>query len=189
MWALMAGPESITNHSEVDAGAVRQELDRILCSAEFRASERRTRLLRYLVERAIAGEPVKEYAIGVDVFAKPPEYDPRTDPAVRVEMGRLRTRLREYYGNGGSDDEGCLHGAILLEVGFVDETAAASVMTTLRAGAPSRKYRLSIVAMTPAYGAKSAEIRQIPAISRRGPGQGSSPSRAAPPAIDGTAQS
>src|SRR6202042_2407087 len=70
-------------------------------SAEFRNSERRCRLLKYLVEKSIAGEAVKEYSIGVDVFDKPADYDPRVDPAVRVEMGRVRSRLAEYYAGEG----------------------------------------------------------------------------------------
>jgi len=65
-------------------------------------SPRRCRLLKYLVERAIAGEPVKEYSIGVDVFGKPPDYDPRIDPAVRVEVGRMKARLAEYYAGEGN---------------------------------------------------------------------------------------
>ena len=77
------------------------ELERILASPEFRTSERRCRLLKYLVEKAIAGEPVKEYSIGVDVFDKPPDYDPRIDPVVRVEMGRVRGRLADYYAGEG----------------------------------------------------------------------------------------
>jgi len=82
---------------------MRAELDRVLRSPEFRGSERRARLLKYLVEKAIAGEPVKEYAIGVDVFEKPADYDPRIDPAVRVEMGRVRAKLADYYaGEGGA---------------------------------------------------------------------------------------
>jgi len=85
---------------------MRAELDRILSSAEFRGSERRVRLLTYLVEKAIAGEPVKEYAIGVDVFEKPTDYDPRIDPSVRVEMGRVRVKLADYYaGEGGANGQ------------------------------------------------------------------------------------
>ena len=80
---------------------MRAELGRILASSEFRNSERRSRLLKYLVEKAVAGEPVKEYSIGVDVFDKSPDYDPRIDPAVRVEMGRVRTRLADYYAGEG----------------------------------------------------------------------------------------
>lgn len=80
---------------------MRAELHRILASHEFRSSERRTRLLKYLVEKAITGQPVKEYVIGIDVFDKPRDYDPRIDPAVRVEMSRVRARLADYYTGEG----------------------------------------------------------------------------------------
>lgn len=85
----------------LNEAAIQAELERILSSSVCRGSERRARLLKYLVSQAIAGQTVKEYAIGVDVFEKPADYDPRTDPAVRVEMGRLRARLAAYYGSEG----------------------------------------------------------------------------------------
>lgn len=97
----MSSPAATSRDSLPDAAALRAELERILASPEFRGSERRSRLLKYLVEKAIAGEPIKEYSIGVDVFEKPPDYDPRIDPAVRVEMGRIRGRLADYYAREG----------------------------------------------------------------------------------------
>jgi len=93
----VSGPAGISRESPPDAEAVRRQLERILASAGFGAAERRGRLLRYLVEKALAGEPVKEYGIGVDVFDKSVNYDPRVDPSVRVEIGRLRAKLNEYY--------------------------------------------------------------------------------------------
>ncbi|SRR5579884_3487349 len=94
---IVGGPAGISRDSSVDAEAVRRQVDSILASPGFGATERRGRLLRYLVEKALAGEPVKEYGIGVDVFDKPIDYDPRLDPSVRVEIGRLRARLSDYY--------------------------------------------------------------------------------------------
>jgi TolB-like protein len=63
--------------------------------------------LRYVVERALAGESdrVKEYVIGVEVFGRDERYDPRLDSIVRVEARRLRTKLDEYYAREGADDE------------------------------------------------------------------------------------
>jgi TolB-like protein/Tfp pilus assembly protein PilF len=87
----------VSRDSCLDAAAIQQELDAILASPAFGTAERRGRLLRYLVEKALAGEPVKEYGIGLDVFDKLPGYDPRLDPSVRVEIGRLRVKLNEYY--------------------------------------------------------------------------------------------
>jgi adenylate cyclase len=85
---------------------IRNELDRVLASGGFVNAERMSRFLRYVVERAIAGESeqIKEYAIGVDVFGRSADYDPRLDSIVRVEARRLRSKLDEYYaaeGRGG----------------------------------------------------------------------------------------
>jgi TolB-like protein len=62
--------------------------------------------LRYVVDRTLAGEgdQVKEYSIGVDVFGRNGEYDPRLDSIVRVEARRLRAKVEEYYANGGIHD-------------------------------------------------------------------------------------
>ena len=54
-------------------GALRAEigaqLDRLLALPSFASSARRVQLLRYMVDRALAGDDaVNEYAIGVDVF-------------------------------------------------------------------------------------------------------------------------
>ena len=40
----------------------------------------------------------------MEVFGRSAEYDPKIDSAVRVEMGRLRSRLVEYYAQDGSND-------------------------------------------------------------------------------------
>ena len=83
------------------------QLDRILASKGFANAGRLSRLLRYVVERTLAGEAdqVKEYAVGVEVFDRDDKYDPRIDSIVRVEAGRLRSRLDEYYNGEGAPDE------------------------------------------------------------------------------------
>jgi len=40
---------------------------------------------------------IKEFDIAIAVYDRRADYDPRTDPIVRVEAARLRARLREYY--------------------------------------------------------------------------------------------
>jgi TolB-like protein len=89
-----------------DAKAVELELERILRSRIFASSHRSQRFLRYVVERSIGdgSEPIKEYAIALDVFERDASYDPLIDATVRVEAGRLRSRLREYYADGGKHD-------------------------------------------------------------------------------------
>jgi TolB-like protein len=87
------------------AEEVRAELKRILASEGFANADRMSAFLRYVVDRALAGEgdKVKEYAIGVDVFGRDPNYDPRLDSIVRVEARRLRSKLEEYYARNGDD--------------------------------------------------------------------------------------
>ena len=82
---------------------VRAELDRILASKGFANAGRVSKLLRYVVEKTLAGETdqLKEYSVGVEVFERDEKYDPRLDSIVRVEAGRLRTKLDEYYNGNG----------------------------------------------------------------------------------------
>jgi TolB-like protein len=89
-----------------ETAEIRGQLDRILASDTFAQAERARRFLRYVVERALAGEAdsLKEYAIGVDVFDRGEGYDPRIDSIVRVEAGRLRSKIDEYYNGAGRPD-------------------------------------------------------------------------------------
>jgi hypothetical protein len=82
------------------------EIERILHSETFRNSEVLRRLLRFLAEKSIAGEAdqLKEYTIGIDALGKPSTYDPRQDSGVRIQVGRLRQKLAEYYRLEGKDD-------------------------------------------------------------------------------------
>ena len=85
---------------------IEEELDRILSSKVFAAAQRSQAFLRYVVERSLtdAPAPLKEFSIAMDVFARDHDYDPSIDATVRVEAGRLRSRLREYYDVEGSGD-------------------------------------------------------------------------------------
>lgn len=83
---------------------VRAELERVLASKGFASAGRMSRLLRHAVEKTLAGETdqLKEYTVGVEVFDRDASYDPRLDSIVRVEAGRLRSRLDEYYAADGA---------------------------------------------------------------------------------------
>jgi TolB-like protein len=85
---------------------VRQQLERLLASPIFVGSARLRRFLEFVVEKSLAGEGdrLKEYVIGVEVFDRDVEYDPRVDSIVRVEAARLRAKLSEYYQGEGRDD-------------------------------------------------------------------------------------
>ena len=87
--------------------AVRQQLTRILGSKTFSQVERLKLFINFIVGETIEGRggDLKEYVIGVQVFGKEPSFDPRTDPIVRVQARRLRTRLARYYRDEGNSDE------------------------------------------------------------------------------------
>src|SRR5512147_1693462 len=86
---------------------IRDALARVLQSGVFLRSGQLQRLLRFLVEETLAGrgERLKEYVIGVEVFGRPPSYDPRIDSLVRVEARRLRATLASYYREDGRTDQ------------------------------------------------------------------------------------
>jgi TolB-like protein len=87
------------------AAKIREHLSAILTSEIFVRAERLSRFLRYVVERTLEGrgDEINEYSIGVEVYDRPTAFDPRVDSTVRVEAGRLRAKLREYYEVEGKD--------------------------------------------------------------------------------------
>ena len=89
---------------EVEASSA--QVQRILQSKAFRTSEVHRNLLNYLAEKSLSGDAdnVKEYTVGLDVFAKPSSYDPRQESTVRMHVARLRQKLSEYYRTEGVDD-------------------------------------------------------------------------------------
>ncbi|MDX2153293.1 MAG: hypothetical protein SFV54_21285 [Bryobacteraceae bacterium] len=82
-----------------EAEVFQAELARVLGSETLRNSEALRRLLAYLGEAHVngVGRDLKEYTIGRDVMGKPADYDPRVDASVRVQIGKLRQRLEQYY--------------------------------------------------------------------------------------------
>jgi TolB-like protein len=95
-----------TGRVEPTADEIRQQLDRMVASGVFANADRMSAFLRFVVERGLAGESdqLKEYVVGVAVFGRSDDYDPRLDSIVRVEARRLRTKLDEYYAGDGRND-------------------------------------------------------------------------------------
>jgi len=92
-----AGPGRETPFSAIEIGAA---LAQLLCSEQFYKAHRMCRLLSYLIDKHLAGalRDMSEYAIGVDVFDRDPaHFDTTIDSVVRVQAGRLRQRLNDYY--------------------------------------------------------------------------------------------
>ena len=69
-------------------------------------------LLRYLAQKAFdpGAEALKEYTIGVEALSRPLDFDPKVDPIVRVQIHRLRQKLKEFYDSDGR------HDAVVIEI-------------------------------------------------------------------------
>lgn len=85
---------------------VRQELSTLLSRGDFHASERNRRFLTYIVEETLQGraDRIKAYSIAIATFDRSDDFDPLTDPIVRIEASRLRRSLEHYYLTAGKSD-------------------------------------------------------------------------------------
>ena len=81
-------------------------LKKLLASPHFSNSRRLSEFLRFIAEKAIAGQTadIGERLIASEIYGRGPDYDPAVDSIVRVEANRLRAKLREYYEGEGCDD-------------------------------------------------------------------------------------
>lgn len=83
-----------------------EQLEKILHSRALQGSENLKAFLRYVVEKAVdSSDPqLREHIIATEVFGRAATYDSRTDSVVRVQAGRLRAKLSEYYATEGQGD-------------------------------------------------------------------------------------
>jgi TolB-like protein/Tfp pilus assembly protein PilF len=96
----------VTSTQHPSPEQVRQALERVTSDQGFVRSRRMCSLLAYLVEESLAGQgdKIKATSIAIDVFGRDSSFDQQSDPIVRVEAGRLRNRLAEYYNGNGRID-------------------------------------------------------------------------------------
>ena len=90
----------------VDRARSLGQVERLVSSQALHGSESLCKLLRYLAKHVLdhPGVPLKEYQIATEVFGRQPDFDPQLDSMVRVQAGRLRTKLAEYYASEGAAD-------------------------------------------------------------------------------------
>ena len=86
--------------------SVNEQLERIINNPPLVSSPSLCRFLRYVVEETLAGRgaEVKEHTLGVRVFDRGADFNPRLDPIVRVQARNLRTRIARYYEGPGAGD-------------------------------------------------------------------------------------
>lgn len=77
----------------------------MLSSPAFAEAPLLARLLKYLCSNHFSSNKstLNEYKIGVEALGRPADFDPATNSSVRVEMHRLRARLRKYYETEGAN--------------------------------------------------------------------------------------
>jgi hypothetical protein len=96
---------AVTGHV-TDAEMRLLEVERLVNSHTLHGSESLCKLLRYLADHALKhpGVALKEYQIATEVFGRPSDFDPHLDSLVRVQAGRLRSKIAEYYSSEGPED-------------------------------------------------------------------------------------
>ena len=118
-----------------------QAVQRVLGSPVFVKAPRMRAMLSFLMMRKLSGmeASISEYALGIEVFRRDArDYDTTTDPVVRVQMGRLRDRLAQYYATTGN---GAGLQIVIPPGTYVPELAPCEIKL------PDRSYRLRLAPM------------------------------------------
>ena len=93
------------NPSEIDT--ITQHVNKLTASSVFAQAERLVSFLRYIVGETLKndGKQINQYVLAMELYNRDESFDPATDSVVRVDAGRLRTKLREYYDTEGKNDD------------------------------------------------------------------------------------
>ena len=98
----VSGPlvPAATGDLALDAAA---ELLRVVASGDFPATPRNRKFLVHVVENELAGRSAESTAMLVAtlVFGRGADFDPNSDPIVRIEASKLRRDLETYYLKSG----------------------------------------------------------------------------------------
>jgi hypothetical protein len=95
-----------TDSDNPDRAKCLGQLERLVSSPLLHGSEALCKLLQYLAHHTLysPADHLKEYQIGTEVLGRAADFDPQTDSSVRMQVGRLRTKLIEYYNSAGIRD-------------------------------------------------------------------------------------
>ena len=88
------------------AEKIQQQLQRILASPEFEATDRQREFLQFVVTETIAGRvnEIKGYTVATQVFGRKEDFDQATDPIVSIQANKLRRAMERYYLVAGKQD-------------------------------------------------------------------------------------
>lgn len=129
---------------KMNSAEVAAQLQRIVSSRFFAASPRLIAFLRHVVEKSHAGqtESLKEYVIGVEVFERGENFDPRMDNIVRIQAAKLRSKLVEYYAADGQSD------SIIIEIpkgGYAAELRSRTIAVSAASAPDASRSRIAVL--------------------------------------------
>ncbi|MFP5226677.1 MAG: hypothetical protein ACLGXA_03545, partial [Acidobacteriota bacterium] len=109
---VIAASSPVVDHPVVPPQLCHDQVRHIINSEIFRNAPTLQLLLRFLAGKVLDDKAleIKEYTIGVEALSRRQDFDPKNDPIVRVQVYRLRQKLKEYYDLEGS------HDSILVEI-------------------------------------------------------------------------
>jgi adenylate cyclase len=88
------------------ADRIQRQLQQVLASPAFRATEAQKAFLEFVVEKTLSGnsEEIKGYTVATRVFGRREDFDQATDPIVSIQANKLRRALEHYYLTAGNKD-------------------------------------------------------------------------------------
>ncbi|MGB0846277.1 MAG: hypothetical protein ACPGSM_06115 [Thiolinea sp.] len=91
---------------KISSSAIQAELERVLDSRCFRSRKAAQKFLIYVVQRTVEGhgKAINQHSIAIEALGKAPDFDPSSNPLIRVQAGRLRKQLEEYYAGEGREN-------------------------------------------------------------------------------------
>ncbi len=103
----MNGGAELSPNGVMSVQEQREEVQRVLHSAQFRRAPKLQRFLSlicayYFDHRT---HEINEYVIAIEAFGKAPDFDASQDSLVRVQAREARRRLHEYYQDEGKDSK------------------------------------------------------------------------------------
>src|SRR5262249_35384049 len=147
---------AVTVNQKSERALYLTQVEKIANSHTLHNADSLRKLLRYLADHALdhPGVPLKEYQIATEVFGRPADFDPQLDSAIRVQAGRLRMKLAEYYASEGADDSIQVEmpkGAYLISFhprvvdGTKNHIQAVELPTEQSGTVPSRKWAMAVL--------------------------------------------
>ncbi len=96
-----------SEYSPAQIETITQHVEKLEASPVFAQADRLVQFLQFVIKNTLAdhGEQLNQYTIAMEVYNRDETFDPATDSVVRVDAGRLRSKLREYYETYGRNDQ------------------------------------------------------------------------------------